>query len=337
MDFSDHHHQEYPLTALWVFENTINKELIRSLHVYRLKNGEVKEVEREFLFSLDFSYVELPANPVLKIGKFGGFVEGKVFGLWRCVFAFCSGNSSVFTQFPCLLEISSNPKLMSIPSLSYDLQMMYKLSCRTSEPEEKQFLFGEKGESERKDLNQSKRSVQHVLDQDLNCLPFSVASSNNNQTKEFTAPRVDWTELLENPNKRKRAATEDIARIAKEDLVKYFDLPIAEASKNLKVGVTVLKRKCREFGIPRWPHRKIKSLDNLIRNLQEEAECQKQENEEAAKAVAKRQKMLEREKESIERKPFMELQSETKRFRQDVFKRRHRAKVFKKQAPEPNC
>lgn len=68
--------------------------------------------------------------------------------------------------------------------------------------------------------------------------------------------------------KKKRAATEDIARIALEDLVKYFDLPIAEASRNLKVGLTVLKRKCREFGIPRWPHRKIKSLDSLIRNLQ---------------------------------------------------------------------
>lgn len=68
--------------------------------------------------------------------------------------------------------------------------------------------------------------------------------------------------------KKKRAATEDVARIALEDLSKYFNLPIVEASKNLKVGLTVLKRKCREFGIPRWPHRKIKSLDSLIRDLQ---------------------------------------------------------------------
>lgn len=65
--------------------------------------------------------------------------------------------------------------------------------------------------------------------------------------------------------------------------------------------------------------------------MQEEAERQKQENEDAAMAVAKRQKMLEREKESIERKPFMEIQSETKRFRQDVFKRRHRARALKTQ------
>lgn len=68
--------------------------------------------------------------------------------------------------------------------------------------------------------------------------------------------------------KKKRAASEDVAKIALEDLVKYFDVPMVEASRNLKVGLTVLKRKCREFGIPRWPHRKIKSLDSLIRDLQ---------------------------------------------------------------------
>lgn len=68
--------------------------------------------------------------------------------------------------------------------------------------------------------------------------------------------------------KKKRAASKDVASIGLAYLVKYFDVPIVEASKNLKVGLTVLKRKCREFGIPRWPHRKIKSLDNLIHDLQ---------------------------------------------------------------------
>ena len=46
-------------------------------------------------------------------------------------------------------------------------------------------------------------------------------------------------------------------------------------------------------------------------------------------AVTKRQKMLESEKESIEKKPFMDIQKETKRFRQDVFKKRHRARAQK--------
>lgn len=66
---------------------------------------------------------------------------------------------------------------------------------------------------------------------------------------------------------KRRAATDHVASIALTDLAKYFDLPIVEAARNLKIGLTVLKKKCREFGIPRWPHRKIKSLDTLIHDL----------------------------------------------------------------------
>jgi hypothetical protein len=68
--------------------------------------------------------------------------------------------------------------------------------------------------------------------------------------------------------KKRRAASDIVAKITLSDLVKYFDMPIVEASKKLNIGLTVLKRKCREFGIPRWPHRKIKSLDSLIHDLQ---------------------------------------------------------------------
>jgi hypothetical protein len=67
--------------------------------------------------------------------------------------------------------------------------------------------------------------------------------------------------------KKKRATKEHVAKITLSDLVKYFDMPILEASKNLNVGTTVLKRRCRELGLPRWPHRKIKSLDSLIHDL----------------------------------------------------------------------
>ncbi|OVA19575.1 RWP-RK domain [Macleaya cordata] len=153
---------------------------------------------------------------------------------------------------------------------------------------------------------------------DLNCIP-DPAETNDEHIVEG-APETAV-------KKKKRAATEDIAKISMGDLVKYFDVPITEASRSLNVGLTALKRKCRELGIPRWPHRKIKSLDTLIHNLQEEAEQQEQVNKAAAIAVVKRQKMLESEKECIERKPFMQIQTETKRFRQDVFKKRHKARA----------
>jgi len=39
-------------------------------------------------------------------------------------------------------------------------------------------------------------------------------------------------------------------------------------AKSLGICVTVLKARCREFGIHRWPYRKVKKLDNLISTLE---------------------------------------------------------------------
>jgi len=36
--------------------------------------------------------------------------------------------------------------------------------------------------------------------------------------------------------------------------------------------VTVLKQKCREFGVLRWPFRKVKKINTLIKQLEEEKE-----------------------------------------------------------------
>lgn len=43
------------------------------------------------------------------------------------------------------------------------------------------------------------------------------------------------------------------------------------------------------------------------------------------------QKLIESEKETIEKKPFMDIQRETKKIRQDIFKKRHRAKALEGQ------
>jgi len=45
-------------------------------------------------------------------------------------------------------------------------------------------------------------------------------------------------------------------------------MPIKQAARELNVGLTVFKKRCRELGIPRWPHRKVKSLQTLIDNVQ---------------------------------------------------------------------
>lgn len=56
--------------------------------------------------------------------------------------------------------------------------------------------------------------------------------------------------------------------LSREAISKYFYMPITQAAKELNVGLTLLKKRCREVGIRRWPHRKLTSLQTLIKNVQ---------------------------------------------------------------------
>ncbi|CAL0313241.1 unnamed protein product [Lupinus luteus] len=60
----------------------------------------------------------------------------------------------------------------------------------------------------------------------------------------------------------------------------------------------------------------------------EEAKQQEPEGEAAAVAAAERKRMLESEKGNIERKASVDIKSESKRLRQEMLKRRHRARVL---------
>lgn len=55
-----------------------------------------------------------------------------------------------------------------------------------------------------------------------------------------------------------------------QDLSRCFHLPINSAARELGVCVTALKKQCRKHGVPRWPHRKLKSLDKLKEKLEKE-------------------------------------------------------------------
>jgi hypothetical protein len=53
-----------------------------------------------------------------------------------------------------------------------------------------------------------------------------------------------------------------------EEVSRHFSMPIKQAARELNVRLTMLKKRCRELGFPRWPHRKVKSLQTLINNVQ---------------------------------------------------------------------
>uniref|UniRef100_A0A803L981 RWP-RK domain-containing protein n=1 Tax=Chenopodium quinoa TaxID=63459 RepID=A0A803L981_CHEQI len=90
-----------------------------------------------------------------------------------------------------------------------------------------------------------------------------------------------------------------------------------EAAKELNVGLTLLKKRCRELGIQRWPHRKLMSLQTLIRNVQEMGKEGGDKNEAKLREAIQ---ILEQEKKLMEKMPDLQLETRTKRLRQACFK-----------------
>ncbi|KAM7256961.1 hypothetical protein ACFE04_012702 [Oxalis oulophora] len=58
-----------------------------------------------------------------------------------------------------------------------------------------------------------------------------------------------------------------IASMSLNDITALFHLPIDEAAKRMDLCSTVVKKICRRDGLGRWPHRKVKSLQNKIEKL----------------------------------------------------------------------
>ncbi|MBA0834788.1 hypothetical protein Goarm_007113 [Gossypium armourianum] len=103
--------------------------------------------------------------------------------------------------------------------------------------------------------------------------------------------------------------------LSRKVISQYFYMPIIQAAKELNVGLTLLKKRCRELGIRRWPHRKLTSLRTLINNVQE-----LEEGEEKESKVREAIEVLERERKMLEEMPDMDLEDKTKRLRQACFK-----------------
>ncbi|KAL4383085.1 hypothetical protein GQ457_15G005900 [Hibiscus cannabinus] len=103
--------------------------------------------------------------------------------------------------------------------------------------------------------------------------------------------------------------------LSREVISHYFYMPITQAAKELNVGLTLLKKRCRELGIRRWPHRKLTSLRTLINNIQE-----LEEEEGGGGKVREAVEVLERERKMLEEIPDMEMGYGTKRLRQACFK-----------------
>ncbi|KAL4036224.1 hypothetical protein IC575_004952 [Cucumis melo] len=109
--------------------------------------------------------------------------------------------------------------------------------------------------------------------------------------------------------------------LSKKVISEYFYMPITRAAKELNVGLTLLKKRCRELGIRRWPHRKLMSIQTLIKNVKEIEKGDEEEGNGSENCKLKNVlEILENEKKLMEERPDLQLEDNTKRLRQACFK-----------------
>ncbi|KAK7265798.1 hypothetical protein RJT34_33421 [Clitoria ternatea] len=122
--------------------------------------------------------------------------------------------------------------------------------------------------------------------------------------------------------------------LTRKTISEYFYMPITKAAKELNVGLTLLKKRCRELGIRRWPHRKLMSLQTLINNVQE---LGKEEGNESEEKLRNAVEILEKEKKLLEEMPDIELEDHTKRLRQACFKANYKKRKLIEQMEAAHC
>ena len=176
------------------------------------------------------------------------------------------------------------------------------------------------GEEEEDDTEDAEANLTNLSDLAL------IAGAANGRAKPKPKPKSADKDKGGRPAKRRplRSASE----ITQEELSSCFHLPSEAACRKLGIGLTVLKRQCRKFGIKRWPFRKMKSLDRLITNVQAGISPGDQ-NRTLVKSVEE----LEEQKRRMEECQVLDLDENTKRLQQAYSKANHKARRMA-QAPE---
>ncbi|CAM9439331.1 unnamed protein product, partial [Laminaria digitata] len=86
----------------------------------------------------------------------------------------------------------------------------------------------------------------------------------------------------------KRQTSEDVAaRLPLEVLECFYHVPLNVAAQQLNVSLTMLKKLCRAYGVKRWPHRQVSSLDKTISRLEEKIKVRRASGKEAPSLVRK--------------------------------------------------
>jgi hypothetical protein len=86
-----------------------------------------------------------------------------------------------------------------------------------------------------------------------------------------------------------------------QQIAKHFEIPEAVAAQHLGISKTQLKKLCREHNIPRWPYRRLKSIQSKIDVLK--CQLEKNTNQDEVSTFKKQIEELQQKKEFIKQNP----------------------------------
>ncbi|KAL3500840.1 hypothetical protein ACH5RR_039933 [Cinchona calisaya] len=109
----------------------------------------------------------------------------------------------------------------------------------------------------------SQKGIGKMSQQDT--ASFQNVENNGSSRQEILSKHKGEESSSRGPSKSSLASQrERTGKLKLKDFSEFFHLPINDAAKRMKVCPTVIKKKCRQGGLTRWPYRKIKGIKRKI-------------------------------------------------------------------------
>lgn len=123
-------------------------------------------------------------------------------------------------------------------------------------------------DTHRKKFHNKKRNHDHIRSADEGTSKNQTTGSTENKQE---SPICTESAKLQEEKKPRRLVGTGIKKMTKhgrytsditlEEMEGYYHLPAYEAARRMGIGLTILKRLCRKFGVKRWPYQRRRFAD----------------------------------------------------------------------------